>query len=167
MSGPDPASPDTHSGRYLAPWERAFDKIVSPLDEFIHNQTSGGIALMFATVIALIIANSPLADAYQRLLHTPVTLGVGTWVIDMDLHHWINDGLMVLFFFLVGLEIKREILVGELASPRQAVLPIVAAVGGMEVPALVYWSINPEGVAARGWGIPKATDIAFAVGCLK
>ena len=165
MSDPDLASPDAR-GRYLAPWERVFDKIVSPLDEFIHNQTSGGIALMFATVVALIIANSPLAEAYQRLLHTPVTLGVGTWVIDMDLHHWINDGLMVLFFFLVGLEIKREILVGELASPRQAVLPIVAAVGGMVVPALVYWFINPEGDAARGWGIPMATDIAFAVGVL-
>src|SRR3569623_1209060 len=140
MSDHDIASPAAR-GRYIEPRERVYDKIVTPLDEFIHNQTSGGIALMFATVVALIIANSPLAEAYQRLLHTPVTLGVGTWVIDMGLHHWINDGLMVLFFFLVGLEIKREILVGELASPRQADLPNVAAVGGKVVTALVYWSI--------------------------
>lgn len=166
MTDPDRASSDAQGGRFLAPWERTFDKIVSPIEEFIHNQTSGGIALMLATVVALIIANSPLADDYARLLHTPISIGVGGWGITLDLHHWINDGLMVLFFFLVGLEIKREILVGELASPRQAALPIVAAVGGMVVPAMVYWSLNPEGIASRGWGIPMATDIAFAVGVL-
>lgn len=165
MSEPDRA-PDAQGDRFLAPWERTFEKIISPLEEFIRNQTSGGIVLMLATVVALIIANAPLADAYQRLLHTPISIGVGGWGLNMDLHHWINDGLMVLFFFLVGLEIKREILVGELASPRQAALPIVAAMGGMVTPALIYWFINPEGVASRGWGIPMATDIAFAVGVL-
>src|SRR3569623_571785 len=153
-------------GTYLAPWERAFDRIASPFEEFIHNQTSGGIVLMVATVIALVIANSPLADAYQDLLHTQLVVGVGEWTLAMSAHHWINDGLMALFFFLVGLEIKREVLVGELASARQEALPIFAAIGGMVVPALLYWTLNPEGDAARGWGIPMATDIAFAVGVL-
>lgn len=170
MSAPEPAQrrsdEATQSGRYLAPWERVFDRIASPFEEFIHNQTSGGIVLMFATVVALVIANSPFAEAYQHLLHTHVAVGVGGWVLDKTVHHWVNDGLMALFFFLVGLEIKREVLVGELATARQAALPIVAAVGGMVVPALLYWSMNPEGAAARGWGVPMATDIAFAVGVL-
>src|SRR3569832_1972788 len=163
---PDPAPTAARGGTYLAPWERAFDRIASPFEEIIHNQTSGGIVLMIATVIALAIANSPLADAYQDLLHAPLVVGVGEWTLAMSAHHWINDGLMALFFFLVGLEIKREVLVGELASARQAALPIFAAVGGMVVPALLYWTLNPEGDAARGWGIPMATDIAFAVGVL-
>lgn len=165
-SSPAPAPTAARGGTYLAPWERAFDRIASPFEEFIHNQTSGGIVLMVATVIALVIANSPLADAYQDLLHTPLVVGAGEWTLAMSAHHWINDGLMALFFFLVGLEIKREVLVGELASARQAALPIFAAVGGMVVPALLYWTLNPEGDAARGWGIPMATDIAFAVGVL-
>ena len=169
MSGIEPERSSTgglDNGRYLAPWERVFEKIASPFEEFIQSQASGGIVLMVATVVALVIANSPLAAAYQHLLHLPLSVGIGGWVLEKTLHHWINDGLMALFFFLVGLEIKREVLVGELASPRQAALPIIAAVGGMAVPALLYWSLNPEGVAARGWGIPMATDIAFAVGVL-
>lgn len=168
MNHPNPDhEPDAPRGPpYLAPWERAFDKVASPFEEFIHNQTSGGIVLMLATVLALAIANSPLGGAYERMLAMPFSVGVGEWMLSKTLHHWVNDGLMALFFFLVGLEIKREVLVGELASPRQATLPIFAAIGGMIVPAGVYWLINPDGPAALGWGIPMATDIAFAVGVL-
>ncbi|WHI53018.1 Na+/H+ antiporter NhaA [Microbulbifer sp. MLAF003] len=96
----------------------------------------------------------------------PISLGTGDWELSLSLHHWINDGLMAIFFFLVGLELKREFLVGELSDLRQAVLPVMAAIGGMLVPALVYTSFNIGGEAGRGWGIPMATDIAFAVGCI-
>lgn len=151
---------------YSGPLERVFDRIISPFEEFIHKQTTSGRLLMACAVIALILANSPLSDAYAHLLHTPLGLHLGNWELSKTLHHWINDGLMALFFFIVGLEIKRELLVGELADPRQAILPIVAAIGGMVVPALLYFLINPQGAAASGWGIPMATDIAFAVGVL-
>jgi NhaA family Na+:H+ antiporter len=155
-----------HDPAYTAPWERTFDRIVSPFEEFIHTQTSSGLMLMAATVLALVLANSTLSEAYAHFFHLPLALSFGNWALEKSLHHWINDGLMALFFFLVGLEIKREVLVGELASVRQAALPIVAAAGGMVVPALVYAAINPDGMAARGWAIPMATDIAFAVGAL-
>ena len=122
--------------------------------------------LLAATAVALVWANSPWAGAYDALWHTPVTVGAGRLVLAMDLHHWINDGLMALFFFVVGLEIKRELLVGELASPRRAALPIAAAAGGMLVPALIYAAFNARGPGAAGWGIPMATDIAFALGVL-
>jgi len=151
---------------FLAPWERAFDTVLSPLDEFIHRQTTSGILLMLCAVIALVIANSPWADAYQHLIHTPLSISLGGLSLDKSLQHWINDGLMALFFFVVGLELKREMLVGELASLRNAALPIVAALGGMLVPALIFYLLNPDGDGARGWGIPMATDIAFAIGVL-
>jgi NhaA family Na+:H+ antiporter len=163
-SSSDPLEDDKE--QFVAPWERAFDRITTPFEEFIHNQTSSGLILMGVTLLALVVANSPLVDAYKHLVHTPVAVSIGSWSLEKTLHHWINDGLMVLFFFLVGLEIKREMLVGELASARQAALPIFAAIGGMVVPALIYFLINPEGPGARGWGIPMATDIAFAVGAL-
>ncbi len=121
---------------------------------------------MGTAVLALVLANGPLASAYEHIVHTLIGLNFGSWALEMSLHHWINDGLMALFFFVVGLELKREMLVGELAKPRNAVLPIAAAVGGMVVPALIYFAINPEGDAALGWGIPMATDIAFAIGAL-
>ncbi|WP_456414847.1 Na+/H+ antiporter NhaA [Thiolapillus sp.] len=151
---------------YLAPWERAFDRVLTPLEEFIHRQTTSGILLMLCAVVALIIANGPLAEAYQHLLHTEVTVGGGQMMLTMTLHHWVNDGLMALFFLVVGLELKRELLVGELANPKQALLPIAAAAGGMVVPALFYFLLNQEGDGVRGWGIPMATDIAFALGAL-
>lgn len=159
-----PAHPD--DSRYNAPWERAFSKVISPFEEFIHHQTTSGILLMVCAVIALILANSPLAGAYQHLIHTPLSISLGSFTLEKSLLHWINEGLMTWFFFVVGLEIKRAILVGELSSPRQAALPIIAAIGGMIAPALIYFAINPSGDAARGWGIPMATDIAFAVGVL-
>ena len=151
---------------FHAPWEKSFDKILTPFEEFIHRQTTSGLLLMAMAVLALVLANGPLYSTYQHIAHTSINLGIGSWALEMSLQHWINDGLMALFFFVVGLELKREILVGELASLRNAVLPIGAAVGGMVVPALIYFAINPDGEAARGWGIPMATDIAFAIGAL-
>ena len=156
----------TQAGVYHAPWERHFEKIFTPFEEFIHRQTTSGLLLMGMAVFALVLANGPFAEGYAHLIHTPVGLSVGSWSLQMSLHHWINDGLMAVFFFVVGLELKRELLVGELARPRQAVLPIAAAIGGMVVPALIYFAINPGGEQAAGWGIPMATDIAFAIGAL-
>ena len=137
-------------GIFHAPWEKSFDKILTPFEEFIHRQTTSGLLLMAMAAVALILANGPLSSDYTHFMHTLVSLGVGGWTLEMSLHHWINDGLMTLFFFVVGLELKREILVGELADPRNAVLPIGAAIGGMLVPALIYFAINPDGDAARG-----------------
>ncbi len=154
------------TGVYHAPWEKSFDKILTPFDEFIHRQTTSGLLLMAMAIIALILANGPLADTYLHIIHTLIGLNIGSWTIEMSLHHWINDGLMALFFFVVGLELKRELLVGELAKLRNAVLPIAAAIGGMVIPALIYFAINPTGDAALGWGVPMATDIAFAIGAL-
>ena len=153
-------------GVYTAPWEKAFNKVLTPFEEFIHRQTTSGVLLMMTAILALVLANSPLAGVYQQIQHLNIGLTIGDWSLENSLHHWVNDGLMALFFFVVGLELKREIMVGELANPRQAALPIVAAIGGMVVPALIYYSINPGGDAARGWGIPMATDIAFALGAI-
>ncbi len=149
-----------------APLEKVFNKIVSPFEEFIHRETTSGFLLMICAIVALIVANSPLSGAYMHLLHTEVGFNFGAIELKKTLHHWINDGLMALFFFVVGLEIKREILVGELSDPRQASLPIIAAIGGMAIPALVYYLISAGTEGANGWGIPMATDIAFAVGVM-
>ena len=151
---------------YIAPWEKAFDKVLSPLEHFIHRQTTSGVLLMLCAVAALYLANSQWSEAYHHLLQLPFTVGVPGFELSKSVHHWINDGLMAIFFFVIGLELKREILVGELADPKQAILPIVAAIGGMVVPVLIYISINPEGHSFDGWGIPMATDIAFALGAL-
>lgn len=151
---------------FIAPWETRFDKILSPFEEFLHRQTAGGLLLMATAVIAMVLANGHLADLYHALLKTYTGVVFGDWSINMSLHHWINDGLMAVFFFVVGLELKREFLVGELANIRNAVLPIAAAIGGMVVPALLYFALNPTGPTAAGWGIPMATDIAFAIGAM-
>ncbi len=150
----------------LSPLESAFEKIITPFEEFIHRETTSGILLMLCAAVALVIANSGYYETYLHVLETKFSLAFGPWALEKSLHHWINDGLMALFFFVVGLEIKREVLVGELSDLRQAALPIVAAVGGMLIPALIYVAINFEGEGMSGWGIPMATDIAFAVGCL-
>ena len=133
---------------------------------FVHSEVTGSILLLACTVIALVWANSPWAQSYVDLLHTYVGVSWGDASFKLSLHHWINDGLMVVFFFVVGLEIKRELVVGELSSFDKAALPVAAAVGGMVVPALVFAAINLGGAGARGWGIPMATDIAFALGVL-
>lgn len=152
--------------RNLAPLERHFDRLLTPIERFLHDETAGGLLLMGCTVLALLIANSPLASAYHHILETPLGVSIGSWELQHSLHHWINEGLMTLFFFVVGLEIKREVLTGELSTPQQAAVPIFAAVGGMIVPALIYLSFNWGGPGAHGWGVPMATDIAFAVGVL-
>jgi len=160
----------TDESTLTARWERAFDRIATPFEEFIHNQTSSGLILMAATALALLLANSPFAPIYHHLLHTSIGFQIGGWELEKTLHHWINDGLMALFFFLVGLEIKREILAGELTSLRKAALPIIAAIGGMVVPATIYLLmvllLGGDATALRGWAVPMATDIAFAVGVL-
>ncbi len=147
-------------------FEKAFKQALSPIEEFIHDEASSGILLMICALSAIIVANTPLLPLYESALHTKVTIGGGAFVISHTLHHWINDGLMALFFFVVGLEIKREVLVGELADKKQAILPIAAALGGMVVPAIIYLMVNRSGEAINGWGIPMATDIAFALGVL-
>ncbi|MFP6807504.1 MAG: Na+/H+ antiporter NhaA [Pseudomonadales bacterium] len=151
---------------YIAPWEKAFDSVLSPLEEFIHRQTTSGVLLMLCAVVALVLANSPWNDAYHHFLGMTFTIGVDGFQLSKSIHHWINDGLMAIFFFVVGLELKREILVGELADPKKAILPIAAAIGGMLVPVAIYLWFNPAGHTMDGWGIPMATDIAFALGAL-
>jgi NhaA family Na+:H+ antiporter len=121
---------------------------------------------MACTLVALFLANGFLHDQYEHLLHTEIEFAIGRWEIRHTLHHWINDGLMALFFMVVGLEIKREIITGELSDPKAAILPVVAAVGGMVVPAVLFYAINAGGPGAMGWGVPMATDIAFAVSVL-
>jgi len=152
--------------KLYAPWEKAFNKIATPFEHFIHAQTTTGMILMFMTLLALILANTPLTEGYNHFFHTTIDLNVGSWKLSHSLHHWINDGLMAIFFFLIGLEIKREILVGELSNLKVAILPILAAIGGMVFPALIYFSINSGGAGVNGWGIPMATDIAFAISAL-
>ena len=146
--------------------EEAFKKIVTPFEQFIHSQTTSGFILIAMTVLALLIANSPLYESYLHIIHTKIDFNVGDWKLSHSLHHWINDGLMAIFFFLVGLEIKREVLVGELSNIKAAILPVIAAIGGMIVPALIYLGINYNQAGQNGWGIPMATDIAFAITAL-
>ena len=139
------------------------EKLLYPLQDFLQREASSGILLLTSTFLSLIWANSAWGESYNALWSNKLTIGYGTFELSKDLLHWINDGLMAIFFFVVGLEIKREILIGELASFRKAILPVAAAAGGMAVPALIYALFNP---GSRGWGIPMATDIAFALGVL-
>ncbi len=134
--------------------------------EFAHAQASSGIVLLACVIVALVWANSPLASSYFALWHLHFAVHLGDFHFDQPLHWWINDGLMAIFFFVVGLEIKREVIAGELAAPRRAMLPIMAAVGGMVVPAAIFLWFNWGGPAQRGWGIPMATDIAFTLGVM-
>ncbi len=137
------------------------------LQSFLKLESAGGLVLMGVTVLALVIANSPLAVSYEALLSVPLSVSIGTFAIDKPLVLWINDGLMAVFFFLVGLELKREVIEGHLSSLRAASLPAVAAIGGMAAPAAVYaWFNWSDPAALNGWAIPAATDIAFALGIL-
>lgn len=146
--------------------ERPVEKIVRPFQEFADRQSSGGVLLIVATVVALVWANSPWGESYASLWASELTVGLGDFSLSKDLTLWINDGLMAVFFLVVGLEIKREILVGELSTPKNAALPIAAAVGGAAVPAVIYIALNAGTEGAAGWGVPMATDIAFALGVL-
>jgi NhaA family Na+:H+ antiporter len=162
----EPAHPMAESvipfGSHRAPIER----LISPFQRFAHTESAGGIVLLACTAVALVWANSPLGESYFHLWESRITIGGQVVGLTKTLHHWINDGLMVVFFFLVGLEIKREFLFGELASVRKAALPIAGAAGGMLVPAGIYAALNRGGPGAAGWGVPVATDIAFALGIL-
>jgi Na+:H+ antiporter, NhaA family len=145
---------------------RPVENIVRPFQYFADKASSGGILLIAAAVLALVWANSPWGASYTGLWGTKLSISLGSFSLEKDLTHWINDGLMAVFFLVVGLEIKREILVGELSSPRQAALPIAAALGGAVIPAAIYVGINFGTEGMSGWGIPMATDIAFALGVL-
>ena len=147
--------------------EPAFiDRVTRPFQMFLEHKLAGAGLLLVFTIVALLWANSGYSDSYHGLLHTYATIGIGEFELSKTLSHWINDGLMGIFFFVVGLEIKREFLAGELANPKTAALPIFGALGGVLAPALIYLAINPSGEASLGWGIPMATDIAFALGIL-
>ncbi len=135
--------------------------------EFIKKESSSGILLIFATILALLLSNTLMSPLYESFLHIPVAIHVGSLHLDKSLYHWVNDGLMAIFFLLIGLEVKREILEGHLSSFKQIALPGIAAIGGMLVPAVIYLAFNhgnPD--AASGWAIPTATDIAFALAIL-
>jgi NhaA family Na+:H+ antiporter len=139
---------------------------VRPLQRVLHTESASGIVLLVAAMVALMWANSPWAHVYNEIWQTPLTLRVGGLELSEDLRHWVNDLLMAVFFFVVGLEIKREAVHGDLRDLRTAFLPVAGAIGGMVAPAALYLALNPSGPDARGWGIPMATDIAFAVGIL-
>lgn len=140
--------------------------LLNSFNTFFRMEAAGGIALMICTVAALVWANSPWAASYHALWQTKLTVGIGEWILSKEAILWINDGLMAIFFFVVGLEIKREILVGGLSTPSQTVMPVAAAVGGMAVPAAIFFLFNAGTESIGGWGIPMATDIAFALGIM-
>lgn len=129
-------------------------QLIRPFQAFAARETAGGIVLLVCTLLALWLANSPWAEAYQHFWHTKLSVSLGDGRFSRDLHFWVNDGLMAIFFFVVGLEIKRELLVGELASPRQAALPIAGALGGVLAPALIFSAMNAGRPDAAGWGFP-------------
>lgn len=145
---------------------RPVDRVIEPLARFLHVESASGIVLLFVTLLALVLANSPLATAYLGLWQTPLSISVGPLELSYSLKHWINDGLMAIFFFVIGLEVKREIVLGELRDLRAAIIPLVAALGGMVIPAALFLALQWGEAGQRGWGIPMATDIAFVVGCL-
>lgn len=141
-------------------------RVTGPIGRFLHIEAASGVVLLLATVVALAFANSPWAEHYLKFWKTEVGFRVGSFEMFHSLKHWINDGLMAIFFFVVGLEVKRELVLGELNNPRRAILPIAAALGGMIVPAGIYLALQGGEPGQRGWGIPMATDIAFVVGCM-
>jgi NhaA family Na+:H+ antiporter len=154
------------SGRVpLLPKEPA-DRILAPLTRFLHVEAASGIVLLACTVAALILANSPWSEGLLAFWKTPVGFEIGSFGMRHSLQHWINDGLMAIFFFVIGLEVKRELVLGELRELRRAALPIAAAIGGMIAPASIYLALQFGQPGQRGWGIPMATDIAFVVGCM-
>ena len=155
------------SGPVYIASNRPLARVARPVREFLRVEAAGSILLLLAAAVALLWANSPFAESYDALWHAHLVLDVGPLHLDESLQHWVNDALMVIFFFVVGLEIKYELVNGDLRDPKTAALPIIAAVGGMVVPAGIYFALNPAGSdGGAGWGIPMATDIAFAVGVL-
>jgi NhaA family Na+:H+ antiporter len=148
------------------PARQLVKRALAPVERFLAIEAASGILLLVAAAVALVWANSPWRDSYSALWHLPLGLRLGPYVFERDLHFWINDGVMTVFFFVVGLEIRREIYRGELSELRRAALPLVAALGGMILPAGIFVAMNLGHASVKGWGIPMATDIAFAVGVL-
>ncbi|EHJ01186.1 Na(+)/H(+) antiporter nhaA [Clostridium sp. DL-VIII] len=142
------------------------NKVLTPFLYFFKNESASGIILLVCTILAIVVANSKFLSVYENILHTDITIGYGELSLSMSVLHWINDGLMAIFFLVVGMEIKREVVFGELKSFKKTILPISAAIGGMIVPAIIYALFNYKEVTITGWGIPMATDIAFAIGML-
>ncbi len=142
------------------------DKILKPVERYMHGESTAGIVLLASAVIAMLWTNSDWSDSYHHLWEYKIAIQAGEYGISKTLHEWINDGLMALFFFVIGLELKREIMAGELSDMGKAMLPLIAALGGMLLPALIYFLFNPVGPETNGWGIPMATDIAFALGIM-
>lgn len=146
--------------------EEPIHRVVNPIVRFMHVEAAGGIVLLACTIVALVLANSRFADGFLAIWKMEVGFRFGDFEMIHSLKHWISDGLMAIFFFVVGLEVKRELVLGELRDVRRATLPVAAALGGMVVPAGIYLALQWGGEGARGWGIPMATDIAFVVGCM-
>ncbi|HJY82371.1 MAG TPA: Na+/H+ antiporter NhaA [Candidatus Binatia bacterium] len=146
--------------------DELIDRVVEPVTRVLHVESASGVVLLMFTVAALILANSSVSDEFLALWRTPIGFSVGAFKIRYSLRHWINDGLMVLFFFVIGLEVKRELVLGELQDLRLAALPIAGALGGMVMPAALYLMLQWGEAGQGGWGIPMATDIAFVMGCL-
>lgn len=157
----------SHSLDPISPRDRLADRVVRPFLRFMKLEVSSALLLIAMTVIALVWANSPWGESYSHFWHTPVALTIGNlFQLELSLGHWVNDGLMVIFFFVVGMEIKRELVLGELSTRARAMLPVAGALGGMVVPALIYTYFHVGEETIRGWGVPMATDIAFAVAAL-
>src|SRR5215813_2007155 len=158
---------DDHASTYTVrlPAE-PIDRIVEPVTHVLHVESASGVVLLVFTAAALVLANSGVSERFVALWRTPIGFSVGAFAMHYSLRHWINDGLMVLFFFVVGLEVKRELVLGELRDLRLAALPIAAAFGGMVMPVALYLMLQWGEAGQRGWGIPMATDIAFVMGCL-
>ena len=163
---PSPDLTRTSPPESWRPARQAARALFRPIESFLHVEASSGILLLVAAAVALVWANSGWSESYDHLWHTPLTIGLGPWTMERDLHFWINELLMTVFFLLAGLEIKRELVSGALSDVRRAALPLAAALGGMLVPAAVFFALNAGQAGAHGWGVPMATDIAFAVGVL-
>ena len=146
--------------------DRPIQRLQRPLTAFMHIESASGVVLLICTAIALIAANSPYAAVYEAFWHHEVRIAVGNFELAYPLSHWINDGLMAVFFFVIGLEIKRELVVGELSDPKKVALPVAAALGGVIAPVAIYLSLQYGEPGERGWAVPMATDIAFVVGCM-
>jgi NhaA family Na+:H+ antiporter len=163
---PTPESVKSTPPEAWPPAQEGVRRVLAPVERFLAIEAASGIVLIVAAAAALILANSPLRAQYESLWHIPIGFQVGAMVFERELHFWINDGLMAIFFFVVGLEIRREMYAGELSDARRAALPLAAAVGGMVAPAALFLLFNFNGAGVAGWAIPMATDIAFAVGVL-
>jgi len=145
---------------------RPIQQLQRPFQAFMHVESASGVVLLICTAIALVAANSSFAEAYDGFWHQKLRLAVGQFELSHSLGHWVNDGLMAVFFFVIGLEIKRELVIGELSDPRKVVLPVAAALGGVLAPVMIYLAFQRGQPGQDGWAVPMATDIAFVVGCL-